>query len=200
MSLLERAESLLPPQEINVARQHTLIWGLAESGRLDDAISRAARIAEACATAGDRVGELRSTAGRRDLADQHRPGPRAPGGARAGGGGAAVDQAGRRRGGSCRLGARGRLLRLLSAATSAPRSRRSRARWTTPGRRATSGTRPACARWRQRASGRGPPRSARRCGGWMTPRRGAPPISPSLRYRGRSCWPSSAASTRHGRC
>ena len=60
VSLLERAESLLPPQEINVARQHTLIWGLAESGRLDDAISRAARIAEACATAGDRVGELRT--------------------------------------------------------------------------------------------------------------------------------------------
>jgi class 3 adenylate cyclase/tetratricopeptide (TPR) repeat protein len=60
VSLLERAESLLPPQEINVARQHTLIWGLAESGRLDDAISRAARIAEACAAAGDRVGELRT--------------------------------------------------------------------------------------------------------------------------------------------
>jgi class 3 adenylate cyclase/tetratricopeptide (TPR) repeat protein len=58
VSLLERAESL-QLQEINVARQHTLIWGLAESGRLDDAISRAARIAEACAAAGDRVGELR---------------------------------------------------------------------------------------------------------------------------------------------
>ena len=57
VSLLERAESLLPPQEVNVARQHTLIWGLAESGRLDDAISRAARIAEECA-AGDRVSEL----------------------------------------------------------------------------------------------------------------------------------------------
>jgi class 3 adenylate cyclase/tetratricopeptide (TPR) repeat protein len=59
VGLLERAESLLPSQEINVARQHTLIWGLAESGRLDDAISRAAAIAEACAAAGDRVGELR---------------------------------------------------------------------------------------------------------------------------------------------
>jgi tetratricopeptide (TPR) repeat protein len=59
VSLLERAESLLPAQEINVALQHTLIWGLAESGRLDDAISRAARIAEECAAASDRVGELR---------------------------------------------------------------------------------------------------------------------------------------------
>jgi class 3 adenylate cyclase/tetratricopeptide (TPR) repeat protein len=59
VSLLERAESLLPAHEINLARQHTLIWGLAESGRLNEAISRAARIAEACAAAGDRVGELR---------------------------------------------------------------------------------------------------------------------------------------------
>jgi len=60
VSLLERAESLLPPPEMNVALQHTLIWGLAESGRLDDAIARAARIADECAAAGDRIGELRA--------------------------------------------------------------------------------------------------------------------------------------------
>lgn len=40
--------------------QQSLIWVLAESGRLDDAITRAARIASSCAAAGDRVGELRA--------------------------------------------------------------------------------------------------------------------------------------------
>jgi class 3 adenylate cyclase/predicted ATPase len=58
VNLLERAESLLPPQEINHALQQSLIRGLAESGRLDDAISRAERIADKCSAAGDRVGEL----------------------------------------------------------------------------------------------------------------------------------------------
>src|SRR5262245_7966279 len=57
--LLERAEALLP-QQTNLGRQESLIWGLAQSGRIDDAASRAARIADACAAAGDRVGELRA--------------------------------------------------------------------------------------------------------------------------------------------
>ena len=59
VKLLERAEALLPPQQINLALQESLIRGLAESGRLDDAISRAARVADRCAAVGDRVGELR---------------------------------------------------------------------------------------------------------------------------------------------
>jgi tetratricopeptide (TPR) repeat protein len=59
VSLLERAEALLPEQ-MNLDRQQSLIWSLAQSGRLDDAVSRAARIADACAAAGDRVGELRA--------------------------------------------------------------------------------------------------------------------------------------------
>jgi tetratricopeptide (TPR) repeat protein len=45
---------------MNLAGQQSLIWGLAQSGRLDDAISRAARIADTCAAAGDHVGELRA--------------------------------------------------------------------------------------------------------------------------------------------
>jgi class 3 adenylate cyclase/tetratricopeptide (TPR) repeat protein len=60
VNLLERAEALLPPREMNLARQESLIRGLAESGRLDDAISRAARIADECSAAGDRAGELRA--------------------------------------------------------------------------------------------------------------------------------------------
>jgi len=59
VNLLERAEALLP-QQINLVRQQSLIWGLAQSGMLDDAISRAARIADASAAAGDRVGELQA--------------------------------------------------------------------------------------------------------------------------------------------
>jgi tetratricopeptide (TPR) repeat protein len=59
VNLLERAEALVP-QRINLTRQQSLIWGLAQSGRLDDAISRAAQIADACAAGGDRVGELQA--------------------------------------------------------------------------------------------------------------------------------------------
>jgi class 3 adenylate cyclase/tetratricopeptide (TPR) repeat protein len=88
VNLLERAEALLP-QQINLVRQQRLIWGLAQSGRLDDAILRAARIADACAAAGNRVGELRArlagaiwqvsidphrwVAGRRALVEEARP-------------------------------------------------------------------------------------------------------------------------------
>jgi class 3 adenylate cyclase/tetratricopeptide (TPR) repeat protein len=60
VNLLERAESLLPPQEVNLALQQGLIEGLAVSGRLDDAVARAARIAADCSAAGDRIGELRA--------------------------------------------------------------------------------------------------------------------------------------------
>jgi tetratricopeptide (TPR) repeat protein len=60
VNLLERAEALLPGQQMNLVGQQSLIWALAESGRLDDAIARVARIADACAAAGDRVGELRA--------------------------------------------------------------------------------------------------------------------------------------------
>jgi class 3 adenylate cyclase/tetratricopeptide (TPR) repeat protein len=60
VNLLERAEALLPAQEINLPLQQGLIRGLAESGRLNDAIARADRVASDCATAGDRAGELRA--------------------------------------------------------------------------------------------------------------------------------------------
>jgi class 3 adenylate cyclase/tetratricopeptide (TPR) repeat protein len=60
VNLLERAEALLPAQELNLRLQEGLIRGLGESGRIDDAAARAARIADACAAAGDRVGELRA--------------------------------------------------------------------------------------------------------------------------------------------
>ena len=45
---------------MSLVGQQSLIWALAESGRLDDAIAQAARIASQCAAAGDRVGELRA--------------------------------------------------------------------------------------------------------------------------------------------
>ena len=60
LNLLERAEALLPPQALDRALQESLIRGLGESGRIGDAISRAARVADQCAAAGDRVGELRA--------------------------------------------------------------------------------------------------------------------------------------------
>jgi class 3 adenylate cyclase len=60
VNLLERAEALLPPQQIDLALQESLIRGLGESGRFDDAIARADRIANECAATGDRVGVLRA--------------------------------------------------------------------------------------------------------------------------------------------
>jgi hypothetical protein len=46
--------------EMNLALQLSLTRGLAESGRIDDAISRADRVADQCRAAGDDVGELRA--------------------------------------------------------------------------------------------------------------------------------------------
>ena len=60
LNLLERAETLLPPQRLNLPLQESLIRALGESGRFSDAISRAARIAGQCAAEGDRLGELRA--------------------------------------------------------------------------------------------------------------------------------------------
>ena len=60
VNLLERAEALLPPREMNLGLQLSLTRGLAESGRIDDAIARAARAAAQCSAAGDHVGELRA--------------------------------------------------------------------------------------------------------------------------------------------
>jgi class 3 adenylate cyclase/tetratricopeptide (TPR) repeat protein len=60
VNLLERAEALLPPQGINLPLQESLIRGLGESGRFDDAISRAERIAGEYSAAGDLVGALRA--------------------------------------------------------------------------------------------------------------------------------------------
>jgi class 3 adenylate cyclase/tetratricopeptide (TPR) repeat protein len=60
VNLLERAEALLPPQQIDLALQESLIRGLGASGRFDDAIARADRIADECAAVGDRVGALRA--------------------------------------------------------------------------------------------------------------------------------------------
>jgi class 3 adenylate cyclase/tetratricopeptide (TPR) repeat protein len=60
VNLLERAEALLPPREMNLALQLSLTRGLAESGRIDDAIARAARVAGGCFAAGDHVGALRA--------------------------------------------------------------------------------------------------------------------------------------------
>jgi tetratricopeptide (TPR) repeat protein len=60
LTLLERAEALLPPREVNLSLQESLIRALGESGRLDDAIARAEWIANECAATGDRVGELRA--------------------------------------------------------------------------------------------------------------------------------------------
>ena len=60
VNLLERAEALLPPQEMNLALQLSLTRGLAESGRIDDAIERAARAADQCSAADDDVGGLRA--------------------------------------------------------------------------------------------------------------------------------------------
>ena len=60
VNLLERAEALLAPRQMDLVSQHSLIWGLGESGRLSEAIARAERIADECAAAGDRVGELQA--------------------------------------------------------------------------------------------------------------------------------------------
>jgi len=60
VNLLERAEMLLAPQQLDLARQHSLNWCLAESGRFREAIARAEQIADASAAAGDHVGELRA--------------------------------------------------------------------------------------------------------------------------------------------
>jgi len=60
VNLWERAEALLPPQVLNLALQLSLTRGLAESGRISDAVTRAARVAGQCSAAGDHAGELRA--------------------------------------------------------------------------------------------------------------------------------------------
>ena len=59
LNLLGRAAALLPPGQINPALQHGLIMALGGAAQYAEAASRAARIAAQCASAGDRVGELR---------------------------------------------------------------------------------------------------------------------------------------------
>ena len=46
-------------EKLNLRLQESLIRGLGDSGRIGDAVSRAALIADQCAAAGDRLGELR---------------------------------------------------------------------------------------------------------------------------------------------
>jgi class 3 adenylate cyclase/tetratricopeptide (TPR) repeat protein len=60
VNMLERAEALLPPQQVNLTFQQGLIQGLGMSGRLEDAMSRAARVAADCSAAGNRIGELQA--------------------------------------------------------------------------------------------------------------------------------------------
>ncbi len=58
--LIERSDLLIPDQHLDVTVEEGLVHGLGEMGRLNDAVSRAERIAERCATAGDYIGELRA--------------------------------------------------------------------------------------------------------------------------------------------
>jgi hypothetical protein len=180
VKFLERAEALLPPQEMNLTLQQSLIRGLAESGRLDDAISRAVRIASECSAAGDRIGELRTRLTEmiwrasvdpgtrltelRALVSEARPLIEQNGDAAAR---AALEHA---------AGTSG-----FTVAGSPMRSPRSRARWSTPGKRVTFGLRPACARWLQCALSGDLPRSLRHCSGYVTRKPTAPHISLSSR-------------------
>jgi tetratricopeptide (TPR) repeat protein len=58
VSLLERAASLIPRGEIDVALETDLVEALFETGKGGDALRRAGSLAERAAAAGDRVGEL----------------------------------------------------------------------------------------------------------------------------------------------
>jgi tetratricopeptide (TPR) repeat protein len=89
VNLLERERGLRPAQELNLALEVSLIWGLAACGRLNDAIARTDDVAANCSAVGDRVGELRARltgamwrtnvdptgyeAALRDLVEQARP-------------------------------------------------------------------------------------------------------------------------------
>jgi class 3 adenylate cyclase len=57
-SLLERAASLMPPDEIDVALEHDLAFALFWVGKSDEALQRARSTAERASAVGDRVGEL----------------------------------------------------------------------------------------------------------------------------------------------
>jgi len=58
MSLLERAVSLLPPDELDLALETELAEAQLWAGRADDALRRADLLAERAAATGDRVGEI----------------------------------------------------------------------------------------------------------------------------------------------
>jgi class 3 adenylate cyclase/tetratricopeptide (TPR) repeat protein len=177
VNLLERAEALLPLRETNLAVQLSLTRGLAESGRIDDAITRASRLADQCSAAGDHIGELRarleqvrwqvSADPERWLAEldalvkQARP---------------AIEQYGDGAAQAALEHAAGYVdyIRCRQAAALAAFS----AGCSTPGRPATCGSRPACARWRPPAYIWGPPLSARHCRGWTRRKSRTPGISP----------------------
>jgi class 3 adenylate cyclase/tetratricopeptide (TPR) repeat protein len=58
VSLLERAASLMPPAEIDVALESDLVDAMFDAGNGAEALRRAGSLAERAAAAGDRVGEL----------------------------------------------------------------------------------------------------------------------------------------------
>ncbi len=60
VSLFERATALLPGNRPQLDVEQGLINGLGLSGRMADAVSRAAALAGRCAQVGDRLGELRA--------------------------------------------------------------------------------------------------------------------------------------------
>jgi class 3 adenylate cyclase/tetratricopeptide (TPR) repeat protein len=57
-NLLERAAALMPPDELDVAFEHDLVFALFWSGKSDQALERARSIRERASLASDRVGEL----------------------------------------------------------------------------------------------------------------------------------------------
>jgi class 3 adenylate cyclase/tetratricopeptide (TPR) repeat protein len=57
-NLLERAAALMPPDEIDIALEHDLVFALFWANRGDDALERAMSSAERALAGGDRTGEL----------------------------------------------------------------------------------------------------------------------------------------------
>jgi class 3 adenylate cyclase/tetratricopeptide (TPR) repeat protein len=63
VNLLERADLLLPTQQVDPSLEEALIQGLGMAGRLTEAVARSERAAALCSAAGNELGELRARLG-----------------------------------------------------------------------------------------------------------------------------------------
>jgi class 3 adenylate cyclase/tetratricopeptide (TPR) repeat protein len=74
LNLLERASALVPPGQVDISLELSVVWALFEAGRISDAVARAATASARAAEAGDGIGQLRAELARFYLTGHLDPG------------------------------------------------------------------------------------------------------------------------------